>query len=304
MRTKKSVVAGIALLLAAGASAQERVFSVTNGDWNNGANWTGGDHIPGAGEIPVIRSSRTANITNDVGTVSWLSLGQAGSAGTLNLLSGKLVLSDESHIGRANHATHNGSSGTLKISGGTLQVGGTTGDKRLLIGVNQADATSTGLLEVSGTGTFIGRAVVGSSVNASPGADIFRIVGSDVTVGCTSGGNSIDVRDSGVVQFIFDADGIATSSFGGNFIFSSGSEGIVVDGSAYTGPAKSFTLLTATLSATAPKITLTGFAAGTTYDWDGTNNQFTMSVIPEPATLGLVGLGALALMAVRRCRAG
>ncbi len=274
-----------ALFCAAGSVfADTRIFSVpmgTAGDWNVNANWTGG-LVPVAADLAYIRDGRTAIVTNDVGTIKQMFigglLGSSDNSGAVNIQSGKLISLLYSDVGR--RAQTAGAVGTLRISGGTFQSGDSAGSEVVSIG---GDLSATGLLEVSGTGTFVGRAIIGSN-DTGDSNDVFRIIGSNVTVGNTStaGQNSLEFRESGSLEFVFDAAGIATASFQEVVTFATGSPGIVVDGSAYTGGAATFTLLEAgTISATAPPITLVGFASGTTYSWNSTTDEFSVTV-PEP----------------------
>ncbi len=276
-----------------GAPSTTRIFKVpvgTSGDWNVATNWTE-DVVPRPIDSTFVRDGRTVNVNTDVGSVIGINIGDKASTynptGTVNILSGTLVVSTEVEVGRRDAA---GSVGTLNISGGTFQAGDAAGSLAVLIGADTGEP-ATGVLEVSGTGTFIGRAIVGSN-DAGESGDIFRIVGSGVTVGNTStfGANSLEFRDSGSLEFVFDASGISTASFEENVTFSSNSVGIVVDGSAYTGASQTFTLLTAgQIASIEPAIELSGFVDGAIYNWDSSNDVFTITVgdevIPEIGTI-------------------
>ena len=288
------------LFAASHVFALSTILDVDGGNWSADSTWSLGT-TPTSVDKAYIRDNYSVTINSDVGTITQAYIGDTGESGTVNMTSGNLVSTSATEVGRR----ASGATGSLNISGGTFS-SGAAGETAILVGSDTSSSLlTTGLLEVSGTGTFFGRAIIGSTGFGSSG-DIFRIVGSDATVGTTStvGSNSFEVRESGSVEWVFDAAGISTVNAQEVFTFAAGSAGIVVDGSAYTGGANTFTLLNAgIISSIAPAINLVGFAEGTTYEWNSTSDTFKVTTaVPEPATMGMLGLGALAIMAVRRMR--
>jgi hypothetical protein len=274
-------------------------------NWSNTNAWTG-LALPGSGDTAFINNG-TATINSDVGTVQAFHLGfNNGNTGTLNMSGGKLVASlNDSYVGRS--STSN-SFGIFNMSGGTLQLGDATGSKRLIIGLDAASAPKTGTVTIDG-GTFIGRFLVGSSSIAGATRDTLTINGDAAIIGATftdgtAGGNyGLEMRSTADLRFNFNASGISGMTFTDDAKFSATST-ILVDGSAYTGGSNTFTLINAAsfylLSGGAtPVITLTNFANTASYNFDAANGNFTVSVIPEPATLGLFMLSGGFLMVLR-----
>ncbi len=310
---KYALAAGVSLFIANNAAARSAVLDMNNQDWSNPAAWTS-DLLPVAADDVFIRNGYNVTVSTDVGSVTRFYIGEhANSSGTVNMVSGKLVSTttsstDRSTVGRpVANATGTGF-GVLNLSGGTLQMGAVSGTEVLNIGVNTATTRSTGIFTVSG-GTFDGRLLVGSAIADDVGGDIFRVVGNGGTIGTASTvGNALEVRASGTLEFIFGATGISTlnygtSGVGGTASFATGSD-LIIDGAAYTGGANTFTLITAgTLSqATKPTISLIGFDPKyeAVYDYNTSTDILSVTVVPEPATIGMVGLGAIALLVARR----
>ncbi len=101
--------------------------------------------------------------------------------------------------------------------------------------------------------------------------------------------------------FVMDADGI--SSIENANWMTLGDATISVDGSAYTGGTGTFTLFdTGFLSSTSTSVSVTGFTGGLsgyiTQDQD--NDIVTLTVIPEPATLGLIAAFGAGMLFIRR----
>ncbi len=279
-KTKNFIaLAGVIALLipAQSAWALSAVLSKDNATWSDSTVWST-DVVPGGGDSAFIRQGYTVTVDSDVGSVIKMYIGDLatyGSSGTVNIVDGgKLVSSGASQIGRQKNTAY----GELNLSGGLFQSGDSAGSQALWIGVDTASVDSTGIFTISG-GTFVGRMILGSAVAGDSG-DKLRIIGSTATIGNTSttGQFSLEVRASGTIEWVFDKDGGSGMDFREVATFPLGSS-ITVDGSAYTGPAQTFTLLrAATISSVAPSITLTGFAAGATYKWDSVNDVFTVSV--------------------------
>lgn len=268
------------------AMALSDIFNVANGDWAVAANWSIGT-VPTAADSVFIRQGRIANISTDVGSITTFNIGDSAASyppgtGTLNINSGgKLVVSTDGNLGRAVL----GSIGILNLNGGTLQVGDATGSMRILVGLDATpDKFTQGLLNISG-GTFIGRLLIGSTgVAGATNIDIVTITGSNATIGCTStSGSALEVRETGVIKFVFGANGISTmdygaSGVGGQATFVAGSQ-IIVDGAAYTGGDATFNLIKAGVLGTQnATVILTNCNAGTTYSWNTTTDILSVNM--------------------------
>lgn len=312
---KIALAFGMCLFLVNSASAAQYILGVDGSNWTNPAVWTtpGNGTLPGIADTAYIRGDRTVTIDSDVGSIFNFYIGDSasfGQTGTVNITGGKLVsVNGSTTVRSAVGRPLNGAMGYLNLSGGTLQMGAASGTNVLHIGVDTATTNhTTGIFSISGTGNFNGRLLVGSAISGDSG-DKVRILGSSATIGTTStSGNALEVRASGILEFIFDATGISTmdygaSQVGGTASFATGSQ-ILIDGAAYTGGSNTFTLIRAGVlsAATTPTIVLTNFAEGTTYSYNTTLDTLTVTTaaIPEPATIGMVGLGAIALMIFRR----
>ncbi len=286
------------LFVASNVFALSTVLSADGGNWSANATWSLGT-TPTSADKVFVRDNYSVTVNSDVGTITQAYIGDTGKSGTVNMTSGNLVSTSATEVGRR----VSGATGSLLISGGKFS-SGATGGTAILVGADLSSAAlTTGLLEISGTGEFFGRAIIGSTGFGSSG-DKLRIVGSDAIVGTTSteGTASFEIRESGSVEWVFGATGASTVNVQEVFTFASGSAGIIVDGSAYTGGENTFTLLSAgVIGGTAPTIQLNGFAEGTTYEWNSTTDTFKVfTAVPEPATIGMLGLGALAMMGIRR----
>lgn len=313
MKNKKLVIACAAVLAAmAGQTAfgLSCVFNKDYSDWSIATNWANGV-VPGVADEAYIRQGRTAVISSDVGVISNFFIGDnattygTGTGIVTIAAGGKLVVSsDGAQLGRQAA----GAVGILNLNGGTLQIGDSTGSGRMYVGLDTtAGKNPAGFFNING-GTFNGRLLVGSTGQTGSTADKVTINGSTATIKSTStAGYALEVRQTGTLNFIFDATGISTmdygaSGVGGSTTFGTGSQ-IIIDGSAYTGGSNTFTLIKAgTLGAKNCTVVLTNFAnAGATYSWDQTADTFTVTTaVPEPATIGMLGLGTIAILFFRR----
>ncbi len=278
----------VILLMAGNASAANAILNTDGSAWSNSV-WTGITGYPGSSDIAYIRNGYEVTVNSDVGSVTRFHIGDAAVSGTINIVAdGSLTSTTASDTLRSDlgRGTKDGSAGYMNISGGTLKMGNTGGNV-LNIGLDAASAHSTGILTIS-AGAFNGRLLVGSS-EAGDSGDQVTITGASAIIGTASTiGNALEVRASGTLEFKFDAVGISTMDYGtsgsgGVATFAAGSQ-IVIDGSAYTGGAAAFNLITAgTLGAENATVSLINFAEGTTYDWNNTTDVLSVHVVPNPA---------------------
>lgn len=214
----------------------------------------------------------------------------ASGVGTLNVTAGTLVLGASSSI-------HD----LLDINGGTLTIDNALGG----VGLNGA-----GLLKLQ-SGTF---QTTGPSVGTF--ANDFEISGGTVDIASQTlftGNLSIigDVADISIVNF--------NGSNGGNLNYVMGENGISlidssaswshlnntvisVDGSAYTGGTGTFTLFKSgnLASMSSDYDNVTGFTGGLSGSISQEGNTVVLTVIPEPATLGLIAAFGGGILFIRR----
>jgi hypothetical protein len=127
-----------------------------------------------------------------------------------------------------------------------------------------------------------------------------KIIGDEATLNFKTFAQTANNGTNGTVRFVFDETGVSTINVA-DWINLSAST-LVVDGSAYTGGAGTFDLFTssnlASIAAT-NKISITGFEMGAYITQDINTDKVTLTVIPEPATLGLFMVVGTGLLIVR-----
>lgn len=273
-------------------AATHYYFQPASGNWNVATNWDLGA-MPTGDAYAHIESSKIATISSTVDQINRAQIGTTSGTGTLNVVTGGWINTvGSTEVGRM--AVVN-SVGYMNVSGGYYRSGATAGSQYLKVGVDAAGKLATGILTISG-GTVESKLMIGSAGIAGATADKMRIEGNTATIfstQSTSSGSGLIVGDSGTVEFVFNSAGISGLTFNAaDASFSTGSQ-IIVDGTAYTGGAQTFTLIDATTFTNGtPTITVTNFGAGTTYNWDAANGNFTVTAAPRQIkSLSLVYIG-------------
>ncbi|HEV2969534.1 MAG TPA: autotransporter-associated beta strand repeat-containing protein [Pirellulales bacterium] len=144
------LVLSAAAVLALGriGAAADIVWSVSSGNWNTPANWTGG-HLPGPADNSYIGNGEAANITGNLANPTVTAIyvggttdqgGPVGGNGTLNMSAGSIAASNWFIVGDLA-----GTTGTFNLSGGSVNV--TSGD------VFDVGDYGTGVFNLSGTGS-------------------------------------------------------------------------------------------------------------------------------------------------------
>jgi len=234
-------------------------------------------------------------------TTPALTVNSGGSAtltgGTLNM-NGTLTANGT--------VTIDGGTITRNIAGVTTTIAGTGAIKMLsgsyaLTGGGASDVVqiNTALFEISG-----GAVNLSGQVRLGAGAEM-KIIGNDATIQFLRLNNQEANGSTGTFRFVFDEDGVSTVNSTG-FINLSAST-IIVDGSAFTGEAGTFDLFKGTqLSALAltDNISVSGFGSygGAYVTQDAVSGLVQLTVIPEPATVGLFIVASVGLMILRRLR--
>lgn len=229
-----------------------------------------------------------------------------GANGTVNVVSGNLII--ESATTAIGEKT--GSTGLLNISGGSFTAQRESGGNSINVGV-----AGDGTLVIS-DGAFLTRAGLtlgGTGGDGSTGTGIFEVLGSNVDqIGIGSSG-SIDGRwvqnANGILRTGIDAGGVTPvfvddegdNGSGGDVSFLAGA---ILDpydlGDATAGVWHTVMTWEGSLTDSGLALSDDAIAAGWDYRFEGNQLQVQLTVIPEPASLGLLGLSGLGLLRRRR----
>jgi hypothetical protein len=339
MKTSKKtgIAVGVAML-ALMSQAQDNIWTGdTDNDFNTAGNWSLGApsganlinialsganvtmsaesannihsvYVGGAtaGAAPILNISQNLRI-NDGGNRT-LGAGNTGSDthGVVNHTAGT-VSPQRIHISAVGANSGSNRSGTYNFSGGAIDV------SSMQIGQFQSD---TAVLNLSGTGTVGVSGLV--QMNRFGGSSTLNVTGGGVTI--DFGGdftlNQNGSPGSSTINATIDGTGFSTIGVAGDVQFNK--TGVVnrtsfnlALGSGYEHTENTtYTILDATGNFTGlgvfgnvsdgQELTVDGNLFRADYVTDGPESQFTITAIPEPATIGLLGIGALITMVVRR----
>lgn len=313
----------VMLLVAAMGSSSfaATIFMQANGEFGTAGNWNAGLPGAGVGDIGIVQNGRianntatyagantydvwlrgagaTLNVSADLGNIGLLDTQTGITGGTIvNQTAGAVTVvnavvgGDEgltsayNLIGGTLAPTGGvtiGASGALNLSGGAFSIGGN--NTATATGVN---IQTGGLLDISGGAHYLGSRM---ALNGT-----FRVTGDGATIDMHQMTNS-----SGDMEFVLNATGI--SSIDIDSWHNLNVLGLVVDGSAYTGGAADFDLVTGNAVSLFSDITVTGLGAeGVGYTITQTmNSGVVLNIIPEPATMALLSLGGLFLRRRKR----
>jgi hypothetical protein len=178
-------------------------------------------------------------------------------------------------------------------TGSTInQTAGTFTTANLTLG--DVGQPGTGTYNLSGTGSLSATAV--NVVQNS----IVGVTGSAANFSATS----LTIESGSMLDFTFGPAGVTPVGLSGAFNVTSGAL-LGVDGSAFTGSAGSYDLVTfggnTGTFADPADVTISGFAGyNAAVGYDSTRMFVTLSTIPEPSSLSLLGVGATALLLLQR----
>ncbi len=223
-----------------GYAQAERVLSAEKGgNWKQQRTWED-RKVPAGFEIALIGRDSKVVVDSAVKDVNGVNIGSAApDMPTLTIQAGGALKVDNLFVV---WTTRTNSTAAFELKGGALQVGSPDfGEACMVVGTGmtfsgKAVATFSG-------GKYTGGLRAGTTQNNHTGKLVFR--GSDVKVECGKYGRSVfELEQTGSVDFILDEKGIATLDYsaGRGVSFASGSQ-ITVNGAAYTGGTKTFTLI-------------------------------------------------------------
>ncbi len=253
--------------------------NVLNSGYNGVVNQTAGTVTVGNGGTSY-RLYIGARLTNNI------SSGYANNSGTYNLSGGTLNVSNFTAVGR-----FSGESGKLAISGNAafttpiLQLAHYAGTGTLSVVGGQA---SINLL------TNLLLSAYGSGVTGGAGTSII-----DFTIDVT-GASKINVGNN--VQF--DVTGSSSNntlfqlSLGSGFVYSNNTTYTIIDATGdFTGFGQFGNVTNNQVLTVDGKQFTANYVTGA-----GINDKFTLTTIPEPATIGILGFGALLTLVLRRLK--
>jgi hypothetical protein len=292
------VVGGLAVSRAQAASI---VYSTNNTNWALGTSWAGGV-VPGSADTAFVRNNQTAIIDSTVPNITALTLGEAGASGTVSIQpNGSLTMTGDAQVMR--RGTLANSQGAVTMTGGNLSVGGTmfVGN-----GTSANSANGTGTLSLSGSSSLTAAITLGSATQ-DDGTGTFTVAGDGVSVGDGGVSKPLVVNDFGTINFNLGATVGSAWNYAASAITLNPGAAIVVDGTNYTGPDGTFTLINgASLVGTAATVdeSAVNFAPGrtATIDFDTANGDVTLTITPEPASAAVLATAGLLTGCMRRCR--
>ena len=302
------------------------VLRFDNGD----GTFTGGNFEVGSGFAGLSTGVNTFDMNGGtINAANELWLGQSGTtttnitAGTINSEAwlvgagrdgGSLAVTNMSG-GTINAATRAGffltgafsnSNGVFNMSGGQLNADARGQDNGIITGEN-----GTGTLNLSGTADVnSGFFQIGNNDGA---IGLVTVTGSNVSVDALEislglrfdGSGLVDTTGQGTLGFVADANGVSALNIAGDIrLDSPDGDFLTVDLSSYTGPYADILLI----DGSAVLGEFTGLSQGDVvatggtdiYTIDYTGGDVSLRAVPEPASLGLIGLAGLVLMRRRR----
>lgn len=353
---KTSSLISVSCLLASTAFASSAAGAtfwtgadVSDDNWNTVGNWSNGLPLSnGTNNATIDLAGAVVNLNAPGFSRNTLVSGTGGAAPVLNIAAN--LTNPFSAINVGSDATGSNFSGVVNHTAGTVNIGGGSGSRRLLIAA-AANPTSTGTGN-TGTYNFGGDALNAPSLIVNDFVGIaarsgetgfFNLSGSgsvqianQLTLGQFNGSGNMSVT-GGLLDINIGGDfsiapagagssslsvtitdtGLSTINVGGDVVLDfagttpgSAAFNLNVDGSFVPVAGTKFVVIDADGSFTGlggfagiadgDVITAGGVDFTANYDTSGSGTQFTLTVIPEPGSLGLVMLGGLAVGFRRR----
>ncbi len=238
-RTALALVAAVCLisvLRAAPVDYEEPVynyayFTKKSGKWETATNWTK-KTLPGPENIVMIRDNAGASISSKVAPIEAMHLGGKGVSVLTISTGGELGVRNKIRIGRTDPDTE----GLLVLDGGTLRMA----DAHLNVG-ESATCSSRGLA-VFKSGTFEGGITIGSPL-PNTGVGTLSIIGSAPTVQAKSKRDIFLTTPYACVEFVLDAEGVATLDFTASGVRIAKGARVRIDGAAYAGKPRNIVLI-------------------------------------------------------------
>lgn len=279
MKIRTIITMLIAMIVASSAMAGV-VWNVSSGDWATGSNWDTGN-LPGGGDYGAIDNGGTCTISSPVSSYGiWVGSVAGSSGGTLN------IAGDYTGAGGSFGIGSRASAGSVYQTAGDVDTSGTW-----YIGYQPGVGDSVnGLWSISGGSMAVGNAESGANSTiqlAGSGASDISVIGyyyhrGTIDAQIDSGGiTSMDI--TGTVQFRtnskLDVEALAGAEAGTYTVMTYDSVDGYWDGSRIS------------------------FADGVDTDiwsFDVGTKALTVTMVPEPATISMLSIGAGLVMVLRR----
>lgn len=277
---------------------------------NDGANYITDLDMNGAGTLNISADMQVGNYTNPVSSTSPIYI---VNGATINQTAGTLKAhsaNTSSSLKIANNSSYNLSGGTLNMYGGLAAyafVGSSainyTGGTMVSTGGSTTIGTlGSGAASFTFNGSGLGYAISGANGDFDVGASgTLKVVGDSSldTLSITGVNGSLDMLSGSIYEVVLNAlDDKFLSTTTASGINLTGSE-LKVDNTAGL-TAGTYDILSGTFNSDFSSFDLgTGVSVVDNGSVDGT---YTIQVVPEPATIGMLGLSGLAIIIVRRLR--
>lgn len=237
-----------------------------------------------AGKVTVSQNANEGILNIQGGALTVTDAVDIKANGTFNLISGSFL---NSATGARSITTDNGG-GTLNIQGGSFTALGAASTDVLRLENNTINI-SGGTVSLTG-----GQVLLADTTTLS-------VIGDAATITM----DLLNLNTAGraaTVNFDFDATGISTIDNNGFLNLSAGK--LRIDGTSYTGGNATFDLFSSpNVASLSSDVIVTGFGVegvDYTFTQSTTENIVQLSVIPEPATLGLVAVFGGGVLFIRR----
>lgn len=214
-------------------------YKSSKGNWADPKNWQL-KHVPTPEEDAVIRDNMTVLISSKVPDIRALSLG-GQKVSTLTIADGgSLSVIEKIHVNR----NDGNASSILVMDGGYLRAGADTAFVFGLMNVGTSATHSSHGIFIMNAGTFEGGINIGAVFDTATGTVSIRGV-KPIVRGVVEKRDGITVTKRGTLEFIFDAEGIATMDYTKTWLRLKEGSLLRVDGTLYRGASKTFTLVDA-----------------------------------------------------------
>jgi hypothetical protein len=278
MKKLLGLVFGLGLAVAANAANVTWTGS-TDEDFSTAGNWSD-SNIPNAADNVWMAGGGTGITTiDDTRTLNSIHV-RDGHTFNIDITAGTLNSDFAFRIGE--DSTIDGS--TVNLTDGAVTVATD-------FSMSSGSANGTSFFTATGGSLTAASMTVGTGAAAT-----FSLVGDDATVDVSG---ALTAGAYSAFSFTFDETGVSTINSATLTIDTAAT--LTVDGTSYTGGAADFVLFDATTTGSFTDVSVTGFGVlDTDYTLTQDATGITLTVIPEPATIGLLGLGTVALLAIRR----